>query len=84
MIQTNAGHNRHVGINHIYRVETTAQPHFKHDRIQPLALEQPERGQGAEFKIGQGDIATGCINGSKGIADRLIIGLRTIDTERSL
>ena len=73
MIQSDTGDHGNIRIDDIHRIQPSAQPDFQHHRIQPGTLEQPERRQGTEFEIGQGNLAPGLVNGDKGRAQ---IGIR--------
>jgi hypothetical protein len=52
MIQRDAGHHRHVRIDHIGRIKTPAKTHFQNHHIQLRLFEQPQRRKRAVFKIG--------------------------------
>ncbi len=79
MIDADTGDQRHVGVHHVDRVQTTAQTDFQHHCIEPGALEQPECRQGAHFEVSQGRVAAPGLYRGKGLAQLGIRGFDAID-----
>ncbi|MNP17225.1 hypothetical protein D3C76_1096520 [compost metagenome] len=79
MVDTNTGHQRQVGVDHVDGVQTATKTHFEHDSIQRRLLEQPEGRQGTHLEIGQGNLAPRRLDGGEGLAQALITGLLTVD-----
>ena len=53
VIQVDAYDHCAIGVEGVYGIEPSAEPHLEHGRLYPLLHEQPERGEGAELEIGQ-------------------------------
>ena len=79
VIDTDAGDQCHIGIDHVDRVQTPAQPDFQHHRIETGVLKQPERRQGAHFEVCQRSVATACLDRCKGFTQLGISGFDAID-----
>ena len=57
VVQVDAGDDRTIRVHDVDRVQPPAQAHLQNYRIQRGAAHQPKDGQGAEFEIGQADLA---------------------------
>ncbi len=57
MIDVDAGHNGHVAVDHIDRIEPPAQAHFEDRHVELGLREQVADGQGGELEIGQRNLA---------------------------
>ena len=66
MIDRDGRDDGDIGVDDVHRVETPAQAHFEHHRVDPRAREQPQRGQGPEFEVRQrGAFAHGLDRGKR-------------------
>ncbi|MNQ28356.1 hypothetical protein D3C85_416320 [compost metagenome] len=79
VIDANAGDQCDIGIDHVDRVQTPAQPDFQHHRIKPGLLKQPERREGAHFEVSQGSVAAPGLDCCKGFAQLRVSGLDAIE-----
>ena len=61
-----------VGVHHVDGVQPAAQADLQQHQVQRLPGEAAEGGQGAEFEIGQRDIATGGLDLPEGLDQRLV------------
>ncbi|MNR25856.1 hypothetical protein D3C85_1430270 [compost metagenome] len=79
MIDADAGDQRHIGVDHVDRVQTPAQTDFQHHGIESGLLKQPERRQGAHLEIGQGSVAATGLHRSEGLAQLGVSGFDAVD-----
>jgi hypothetical protein len=63
MVDVDAGHDRHVGVDDVDGVEPSAQADLQDHDIEPGAGQQVHDRQRGEFEIGQRDLATAGLDG---------------------
>jgi hypothetical protein len=62
VVQPDGGDQRDVRVDDVDRVEPTAEPDLKDQRIEGVLREQPECGERAELEIGQPDVAARAVD----------------------
>jgi len=81
MVDGDGGDEGDIGINDVHGVEPPAQPHFENHHIERGAAEEIKRSKGAKFKVGERGLATRLINTLKGLTQRLIGNLVTLNAD---
>lgn len=72
VIQPHRGDHRHIRIDDIDRIKSAPEPHLQQYQICPALPEQPQRRQGTELKIGQGNVLARLLNLFKRFTELLI------------
>ena len=72
MVQIHAGDHRAIAVEHIDRVQTSAQADFQYHHIDLFAYEDIDRRQGIEFKISQRYFAARRFDALEGSGDEVV------------
>jgi len=79
MVNVHRGDHRHVSVNDVDGIQSPAQPHFKHCKVQTGLLEDPQRAQRAVFEIGERRVATRVFHRIETGHQRGVIGVHAIN-----
>lgn len=80
MVDVHGGDHRHIGVDDVDRIQAPAQADFQHRQLQRGLLQQPQRGQRAEFEIGQRGIAARRLHRNERGHQLRFARLDTVDT----
>ncbi len=76
MIEVDRGDDRNIGIEHVDRIETTAETDFEHCNIDRAARKQVDRGERRVFEKGQRNVAANHVDALECRDD---LGIRRLD-----
>ena len=75
MIEINPGDHSHICVNNVHGIETSAETNLQYRLLDVTLLEDPERCEGGEFEVRQGNLASCRVNCLERLDDFRITGV---------